>query len=68
MNTATLSSKFQVVIPKVIRESAGLKAGTVFEMISYDGKIELIPIRPIEQLEGIFKGIDTAIERDRDRI
>jgi AbrB family looped-hinge helix DNA binding protein len=68
MNTATLSSKFQVVIPKVIRESAGLKAGTVFEMISYDGKIELIPIRPIEQLEGIFKGIDTVIERDKDRI
>ncbi|MFP3042558.1 AbrB/MazE/SpoVT family DNA-binding domain-containing protein [Treponema primitia] len=68
MNTVTLSSKFQVVIPKAIRESIGLKAGTSFEIISYGGKIEMIPLQPIEQLEGIFKGIDTVIERDNDRI
>jgi AbrB family looped-hinge helix DNA binding protein len=68
MNTVTLSSKFQVVIPKAIRESTGLKAGASFEMIAYGGKIELIPLQPIEQLEGIFKGIDTTIERDKDRI
>jgi AbrB family looped-hinge helix DNA binding protein len=68
MSTVTLSSKFQVVIPKEVRESAGLKAGTSFEVISYAGKIELIPLQPIENLEGIFRGIDTTIVRDEDRL
>jgi AbrB family looped-hinge helix DNA binding protein len=68
MNTVTLSSKFQVVIPKDIRETIGLKAGTSFEVISYANRIELIPIRPMKKLKGILKGIDTNIVRDNDRI
>jgi len=68
MNTVTLSSEYQLVLPKEIRETAGLKAGTSFEVISYNNRIELIPIKPIKELNGIFKGIDTNIIRDDDRI
>jgi AbrB family looped-hinge helix DNA binding protein len=68
MNTVTLSSKFQVVIPKKIRETIGLQAGSSFEIIPYANRIELIPLQPIKNLKGIFKGIDTHIERGDDRI
>ena len=68
MNTATLSRDFQLVIPKEIREKNGLEAGTSFEVISYANRIELVPIKPIKQLKGIFKGIDTNIVRENDRI
>lgn len=68
MTTATISPKFQVVIPKEIRESMKLSAGMKVEFIPYDGRIELIPLRPIEELEGYLKGIDTTIIREKDRI
>ena len=68
MNTAILSRDFQLVIPKEIREKTGLEAGTSFEIISYNNRIELIPIKPIKQLKGLFKGIDTNITREDDRI
>jgi AbrB family looped-hinge helix DNA binding protein len=68
MNTVTLSSKYRLVIPKKVRETIGLKVGTSVEVICYDQRIELIPIQPIKKLKGIFKGIDTNIIRDDDRI
>jgi AbrB family looped-hinge helix DNA binding protein len=68
MNTVTLNSKFQLDFPKDISESYGLEAGDTFEFISYNNRIELIPIRPIKKLKGIFQGIDTNIVRDDDRI
>ena len=68
MNTVTVSSKFQVVIPKETRESAGLKVGTKLEVINYGSRIELVPIRPMEELQGIFKDIDTGIARDNERV
>lgn len=68
MNTVIVSSKYQIVIPKEIRDSIGLLAGTPLEIISYGRRIELVPIRPMKSLKGIFKGIDTKIERDEDRL
>ncbi len=68
MNIVTLSDEYQLVIPKEIRETIGLKAGTSFEVISYNNRIELIPIKPIKKLKGIFKGINTDIIREDDRI
>jgi AbrB family looped-hinge helix DNA binding protein len=68
MNTVTVSSKFQVVIPQEIRRDTGLKAGTVMEVIPYGNRIELIPIQAMKNLKGIFKGINTDIERDADRL
>ena len=68
MNTVTLSSKYQVVIPKEIRDKVGLKVGTVLEVITYGNRIELVPIQPMKNLKGIFKGINTDIEREEDRL
>jgi AbrB family looped-hinge helix DNA binding protein len=68
MNTVTVSSKYQVVIPKEIREKVGLKVGTTLEVINYGTRIELVPIHPIKELKGIFRGINTDITREEDRI
>jgi len=68
MNTVTLSKEYQLIFPEEIREAIGLKAGTSFEVISYNNRIELIPVNSIKNLKGIFKGIDTNIARDDDRI
>lgn len=68
MNTVTVSSKFQVVIPKEIREEIGLKVGTVMQVITYGTRIEFVPIQPIKNLKGIFKGLNTDIDREDDRL
>jgi len=68
MNTVTLSTDYQISFPKEIRETIGLEAGTSFEVINYNNRIELVPIKPIKPLKGIFKGIDTNIIREDDRI
>jgi len=68
MNTVTLSSEYQVNFPKEIFEPIGFKAGTSFEVIMYDNMVELVPIRPMSSLRGMLKGIDTAIEREEDRL
>lgn len=68
MKTITLSPKFQVVIPKAVRNDLKLRSGMKFEVISYENRIELIPVQPMRALKGFLKGIDTTIERDSDRI
>ena len=68
MNTVTLSNENQLIIPKEICETFDIKAGTTFEVISYNNRIELIPITSIKKLKGRFQGIDTNITRDDDKI
>ena len=68
MAKITVSSKYQVVIPKEIRETIGLQVGAQLEIISYGSRIELVPLQPMKKLKGIFKGIDTEIPREEDRI
>lgn len=67
METVTISPKFQVVIPKGIRERLELKAGQKVQAILYEDRIELVPIRPIRTMKGFLKGIDTDVLRDVDR-
>lgn len=68
MNTVTVSPKFQVVIPKEIRDSLGIVSGQKIEMVAYQGRIELIPIQPMKKMRGFLKGLNTSIERDNDRV
>lgn len=68
METVTVSSKFQIVIPRAIRESLGLQPGQKLQAIQYENRIELIPLKPIREMRGFLKGIDTTIEREPDRI
>ena len=68
MNTVTLSPKYQVVIPKAIREKLSLKPGQKIQAIVYQERIELIPVKPARKLRGFIKGIDTDVEREKDRV
>ncbi|PCJ22341.1 MAG: AbrB family transcriptional regulator [SAR86 cluster bacterium] len=68
MTAVTVSPKFQVVIPKAIRESMGIVSGQKIQMLTYQNRIELIPLSPIKKMKGFLKGIDTDIQRDNDRI
>ncbi len=67
MHVVTVSPKFQVVIPKEVREKYGLKAGAQLEVMEYGNRIELVPIRPMKTMRGFLKGIDTTIDRESDR-
>jgi AbrB family looped-hinge helix DNA binding protein len=67
MSTVTISSKYQIVIPKSIRDKSDLYPGQKVEVINYDGRIEIIPLKNIKSLRGIAKGINTEIKRDEDR-
>ena len=68
METVTISPKFQVVIPKAIREELGLLPGQMLQAIVYGERIELIPVRPITEMRGFLKGIETTIDREADRL
>ena len=68
METVTLSPKYQVVIPKAIRVRLKLRAGQKIQAIVYEDRIELVPVRPVRQMKGFLKGIDTTVPRERDRV
>jgi AbrB family looped-hinge helix DNA binding protein len=67
METVTISPKFQVVIPKGIRERLKLRAGQKIQAIVYENRIELVPVRPIRKMRGFLRGIDTDVPREADR-
>jgi AbrB family looped-hinge helix DNA binding protein len=56
-----------VVIPQRVRESLGLVAGEKLRVLSFAGRVELVPVRGMRSLRGFLKGMDTSIERERDR-
>ena len=63
MQTVTLSPKYQVVIPQAVREALELRPGEKFQVVSYDGRIELIPVRTMKQSRGFLKGMSAKIDR-----
>jgi AbrB family looped-hinge helix DNA binding protein len=68
MITVSVSPKYQIVIPKSVREALDIKPGQKVQVIQYQNRIELIPIRPMQAARGFLKGIDTTIEREEDRV
>ena len=68
MSAVTISQKFQVVIPRNVREQLQLKPGQKVEAIAHDGRVELIPIRPIQEMRGFVRGMETTVEREDDRL
>lgn len=68
MIAVTVSPKFQVVIPKEVRESMGIISGQKMQMLTYHNRIEMIPIKPIKEMRGYLKGINTDIKKDKDRL
>lgn len=65
MISATLSSKFQLAIPKAIRDELGLEAGQKFAVIAKGKVIELVPLLSLEDARGLLKGANPQGYRDR---
>jgi AbrB family looped-hinge helix DNA binding protein len=57
MNTVTVSPKFQVVIPRAVREKLGLKPGQKLQVLADNNQVILIPVRPIHAARGSLKGM-----------
>jgi len=68
MISVTVSPKFQVVIPRQVRDNLHLRPGQKMQVIEHQGRVELIPERDISELRGFVKGINTDFERERDRV
>lgn len=68
MLSVTVSPKFQVVIPAVVREQMQITAGQKMQVLTFDRRIELLPIESPRQLRGFLSGIDTTVVREDDRV
>ena len=68
MVAVTVSPKYQVVIPKEVREKLGLSPGQKIQVVVYGDSIVLIPVRPTKQMRGFLKGLDTRVDREEDRV
>jgi len=68
MNAVKLSPKYQVVIPRDVRENLHLIPGQMMQVIAYGNRIELMPARDIREMRGFLKGIDTTVSREEDRL
>lgn len=68
MITVTISSKYQIVIPKKVREELDIRVGQKIQLIPYQNRIEFIPLKDIKEMMGFLEGINTDVPRDKDRI
>ncbi|MDP1758655.1 MAG: AbrB/MazE/SpoVT family DNA-binding domain-containing protein [Thermodesulfovibrionales bacterium] len=68
MATTTISPKYQVVIPKDVREKLHLKSGQKMTVVTKGGVVYLIPEKPVESFKGFLKRMDTKdIREDTER-
>ena len=68
MKTVTVSPKYQVVIPRDVRETLSIKPGEKMQVINYANRIELVPMKKIKTMRGFLKGINTTVIREKDRV
>jgi AbrB family looped-hinge helix DNA binding protein len=68
MKTVTVSPKYQVVIPRDVRETLSIKPGEKMQVINYANRIELVPVKKVKSMRGFLKGIDTTVNREKDRV
>ncbi len=66
MSTVTVSPKYQIVIPKEIRESLNIRPGQKLAVLKYEHRIELIPFEDIRSLRGLCRGMDTSGYREEE--
>lgn len=63
-----ISPKFQIVIPKEVREALRLRPGEKLHVFHYQNRLEFVPAKDIKKMRGFLKGIETEIKRDKDRL
>lgn len=68
MTRTALSPKYQIVIPKEVRQALKLRPGTMFNVIEHEGRIELLPVRSAKEMRGFLRGINTTVRRHKDRV
>ncbi|MBV9109724.1 MAG: AbrB/MazE/SpoVT family DNA-binding domain-containing protein [Gemmatimonadetes bacterium] len=68
MEKVVVSPKFQVVIPRSVREKLNLRPGQEIQVIPYENRIELIPLRHPRELRGFLAGMNIDFEREPDRL
>jgi AbrB family looped-hinge helix DNA binding protein len=69
VDTATISPKYQVVIPREIRKKWKIKPGQKVRFIIYGNRLEIVPVRDIKEALGFLKGISSDVDRDEgDRV
>ncbi len=68
MAVVTVSPKYQVVIPREVRDSLGIKPGEKVQIFQYEDRIEFIPVKKLSKMRGFIKGIDTTVKREKDRV
>jgi AbrB family looped-hinge helix DNA binding protein len=68
MEAVKISPKYQIVIPKKLRDALNLLPGQKIQMVAYGDRIEMIPLKNISEMKGFLKGIDTTVEREPDRL
>ena len=67
MTIVTISARYQVVIPRDVREQLDLRPGQKVQALPFKGRVELIPLEPIEASRGFVRGIDATVAREGDR-
>lgn len=68
MDTVLVSPKYQVVIPRAIREALGIEPGQRLQAFRYGDRVELVPVRPLAEARGFLAGIDSRVDREGDRV
>jgi AbrB family looped-hinge helix DNA binding protein len=67
MNQVTVSPKYQIVIPRKIRESMKIRPGQKLIMVAEERSIRLLPERSMKELRALLRGIPGEFEREPDR-
>lgn len=68
MQTLTVSSKYQIVIPSGVRERLRIQPGAKLMVVELGGSLRLVPVEPAAALRGIARGIDTTLPQEPDRL
>jgi AbrB family looped-hinge helix DNA binding protein len=66
MNAVTVSPKYQIVIPKAVRERIHITPGEKLQVLSFDDRIELVRSRPMRKMRGFLRGLDSTLVRESD--